>query len=632
MNKISATLRVSRLLIFLICLSFSSGAQLSALDLESITDKRKQGTLPFYEVLQSIQEQQLRKDTATLGKSYLKMSRLFFEEGINDSAFFYLKKIEPLIESHAHFKSDFVARYNLYLSIAAARRGDSKQALDYAFKGQTSLTEMFVNNEVYSKLLSEFYIQIGMLFVNAAQMDQGRKYIRLIDSIEVLHPNPKTKATAIMLKGMSITGTSADSLRMSIAYFEDAAKISEENELHSLFAFGMMNMATAYCSMDSLEKAKAILIELLKPEYPKKKLELLSAYSTIGAVYYCLKDFQNAIYYLELAYKGGKNLNDPDMVFYAIDHLYKTHKELRHYQTALALHEEYHRLKTNREGREIKNELAEMELKYKAAAKDKELASRTLELERQKNKLDKYLIAGGGILFVLGLIIFSIRKRQRNRIINIEKEQELNNLKAMIAGEEKERSRIAAELHDGIGAMVAVAKMGIHNIVEQYPQEAALKVVNIQLDKTSQEIRGLAHNLAPSVLENNTLETALMLYCDRLMAGGELYIEIQTDVLLPDFNEQAKLTLYRVFQELLQNIVKHAKADKAYIQIRNQPDVLLIIVEDNGRGFDTEKVNYGLGLKNIQIRINALEGTFDMQSALGMGSTFVITCPNHNLI
>jgi signal transduction histidine kinase len=206
---------------------------------------------------------------------------------------------------------------------------------------------------------------------------------------------------------------------------------------------------------------------------------------------------------------------------------------------------------------------------------------------------------------------------------NLKQEKELGYLKAMIAGEEKERTRLARELHDGIGGMLAAAKMGL-GAIKNADDTAALANMMRLLSDTATEVRQTAHNLMPDILTRNSLKDALLLYCADINLHSGLEIDLQFYGGPEAMNKSAELILYRIAQELVQNIVKHAHATEAVMQIIQDGSRLNLIVEDNGIGFEQQEVDKGFGLQNLQFRVQALQGYISITSAKGKGTSVYI--------
>lgn len=194
----------------------------------------------------------------------------------------------------------------------------------------------------------------------------------------------------------------------------------------------------------------------------------------------------------------------------------------------------------------------------------------------------------------------------------------MNQLKAIMKGEEQERSRLARELHDGIGGMIAVIKMNVGSAMKENP-EASEKVDLPMLDKllenTSDEVRKTAANLMPDVLAKYGLEEAATLYCHQINNRSALFIDVQFHGDLSFLDKATELILYRIIQELIQNTIKHARATKAALQVIRHEDTLHLSLEDNGSGFDPSVHSSGFGLGNLRFRVQSLHGKLEIRSS-----------------
>lgn len=285
------------------------------------------------------------------------------------------------------------------------------------------------------------------------------------------------------------------------------------------------------------------------------------------------------------------------------------------------------------EAKENINSINALESKYQLSLKDNKIIQKELLITRQEKNLARKTLwnmtLGFSALVALALaaiILMAYRSyRRRHRLLLQEKE--IAQLKAMMKGEENERSRMARELHDGIGGMLAAIKMNLGFVKKEYvgmPQLDKLEELSYMLQDTSSEVRKVAHNLMPDVLQRHNLEDALLLYCSQINKGGALQIDLHCDGALEQLSKSEELVLYRIMQELIQNVVKHARATHAEIQIMQYDNSLSLTVEDNGQGFDVAEHNGGFGLQNLRYRIQALQGAIHLTSVKGKSTTIYI--------
>jgi len=277
-----------------------------------------------------------------------------------------------------------------------------------------------------------------------------------------------------------------------------------------------------------------------------------------------------------------------------------------------------------------------LEVRYRIIEKDKALAEQKLQLAKVENSIRSrnLLIAVIALLVLFSIAGFRLWRRknihkqrlQQERIDNLQQKMEIERLNATIDGEEKERTRIARELHDGIGALLTGAKMNFELVKKsnQYEHNPDFIEGIKLLEDTASGLRETAHNIMPEILMQEGLSNAVRSFCERMTGKGGTAISFQTLGSLENMDATFDLPVYRIIQELIQNIRKHAKATTALVQMNFHDDGGVdITVEDDGVGMDvsTAKKTNGMGLKNIQQRVKQLGGRIDINSNIGKGTS-----------
>jgi two-component system, NarL family, sensor kinase len=201
---------------------------------------------------------------------------------------------------------------------------------------------------------------------------------------------------------------------------------------------------------------------------------------------------------------------------------------------------------------------------------------------------------------------------------------------ALLKGEEKERKRLAEELHDGVGAKLSGVKMSVEFLQQELSQkmfEHTSQVVQ-SLNESINELREISHNLQPSAIGIKGLKQSIQDFMDNLNKKKQTSFSFYWHANEMVFrNEQSELNIYRISTELLSNIFKHAKASEASLQIIVQENELQLIAEDNGIGFDIHKAAEGIGLINLRNRVDHEKGTLNIDSQQQHGTTIIISIP-----
>ncbi len=271
-------------------------------------------------------------------------------------------------------------------------------------------------------------------------------------------------------------------------------------------------------------------------------------------------------------------------------------------------------------------------------------------IEQQKKKKNQNIAIGlGGTLFLGGIITFLLyRNTKRKQKIaeqekeiqiqkteKILKEQELTSIDAMLSGQEKERQRLANDLHDNLGSTLATLRLHFDHLKNNRDNP---KVDNIEelysktdnlLNEAYQKVRTIAHEKNSGVMANQGLLPAIKKLAKKVSNGDEFQIEIQGYGLEERLDNALEISIFRMIQELITNIIKHAEANEVHISLTNHDSLLNIIIEDNGKGFEAKILpeKDGMGLKNIEKRIEYLEGTFEIDSTIGKGTHIIINIP-----
>jgi signal transduction histidine kinase len=203
-------------------------------------------------------------------------------------------------------------------------------------------------------------------------------------------------------------------------------------------------------------------------------------------------------------------------------------------------------------------------------------------------------------------------------------QQELRNKSALMRGiinaQENERNRWAIELHDNIGQLLAVTNLYLANFSEnRLPDREMLDRTKDIVQLSLTEIRQLSARLKTPVFQDQTLEKAIINLAENIKRAKDISFTIQISVDEAILNEEHKLMIYRIIQEQTSNIIKYAEANTVLISVTGKGQQVKILICDDGKGFDTTKEAPGIGLKNIQSRLQAYKGKMNVCSSINEG-------------
>lgn len=486
--------------------------------------------------------------------------------------------------------------------------------------------------------LARLYMNLGAALVQIRETQKAQPYF---DKAEYFAAKAKDSAElgfAVLNRGTSFADSETPK---AMQYFHRALGIAQRNKLSELSYATIMSLVGCYNRMGKPDSAILYLLEANgnaeKGQYDNPYYNWKILYE-LGSAHFKTGNYPLAERYLskaqDMANEYGLYTNIMSsryLLSYALFHLGKYKDAYLYMASAYVMRDSQMTADRIR----VSNEL---EVKYRTAEKDKELVQKALEISRQGNALQRKnvwiggITAGAAMLIMLSVGLYrNYRNRQRlqtNQIRLLQQEQDMNRLRAMVEGEERERQRLARDLHDGIGGMLAAINMNVSAVQQRYHTLFGLPELDPimkMLEDTTEEVRKTAHNLMPDILIRNSFTEAIRLYCEQVNSGRNLHINLVFVNHIDLQHKSVELVLYRIVQELIQNIVKHAQATEAIIEIVQEQQLFNIVVEDNGIGFDPKDSHKGFGLQNLQYRVQSLQGTISIESARGMGTTINIS-------
>jgi two-component system NarL family sensor kinase len=614
------------------------------------------------------------KDDTNKIKVLLDIERNYFSSDI-DSALYYNKLCEALIfkinaQQYKHdCFHDFVKIYHA--------KTDYKNALEYCLK---SIETAKQNNNKFQEAIS--YRAIFNIYHNLNMNDSAVKYavhslnltMEIGDTANIttnygnlcwlyLDLNQYDKAVDYGIKGIESGERYADTVGLLISINNLALcylRMNNNNKAIELFkkqlAIGkqinrarsvrnaIINLATAYFytgDAKGLESSATLL-----NEYNNKNSELDNKnrclqYITNAYNYIFQMKFQKAEKQLFLGMEIAKkdSLIDPLLTIYIT--LSKLKFAQHDFVSGNFYEEKWDSLSQTLTDKQLSEYATELEKKYEVAKK--EIRIHHLEVEKQVRDLSlqkKSVVNGflvGGIIALTLISFLTYRnfmhkhKLQQIRISELETEKQLEVTEGVLKGEELERTRIAKDLHDGLGGMLSGIKYSFNtmkeNLIMTPENHQAFERSMDMLDSSIKEMRRVAHNMMPEALVQFGLNTAVKDFCNDITKSGVLNVDYHS-VGLEDyiFEQTASITIYRIIQELLNNTIKHANATSAIVQLIKTREKITFTVEDNGKGFDTSILNAskGIGWINIKNRIGFLKGTLDVTSRQGEGTSVQI--------
>ncbi|WP_299158898.1 ATP-binding protein [uncultured Tenacibaculum sp.] len=531
-----------------------------------------------------------------------------------DSGFYYFKKGIKLDNLNKHHLA-----YNYYLKARAFYK--NKNDLD-------SVAEC--NFQVYTLLNSQKNLGLD-------------PQVYFIDFINYVNNSTDTIKQIKSYKEYAIKLLKKSQYSNSLEFYRRIIFLSKRIKNREIEANTYSNLGLLYTNYKK-DSASYFFEKALKIYDNSLTTEIFSTYLNYGNLYQKEGDFDNAIKKFKKAEKINPEkyaLNLKRILFFK---LAQSHQKINDYKTAYFYFDKYDLIRDSINNTQQNIAISDIKEKYD----NEKLRANNLEIESKRKQSQNLLYGSLAFLFLSGTIGFLTLKNSRKKRLLAEqqnelekqknltllKEQEINTINAMVDGQEKERIRIAEDLHDNIGSVLATLKLHFENLKlnrekKHFDQDELYAKTENLIDETYLKVRSIAHAKNAGVIANKGLLVAVKLMAEKISDANKITIHVLDFGLDKRLENKLEITLFRIIQELITNIIKHANASEATINIALYDQNLNIIIEDNGKGFKYDKTTLkeGIGLSSIKTRIMHLKGTFNIDSTLGKGTSIIINIP-----
>lgn len=368
--------------------------------------------------------------------------------------------------------------------------------------------------------------------------------------------------------------------------------------------------------------------------------------ANLGNVYYDMENYPLAKEHFIKSLDLSEQHSIRRLMKMGYDGLSKAYTQTKDYQKALDYSKKLINVKDSIYSSDKFDLISKWETKYQTVEKEKLLLeeqtkNETLAIEKAEAELavsnrNKWIIGLlGGALAILFLSLFILQRNKRiaqseqDAAIIIERDR---GLKAVIEVQEEERKRISKDLHDGIGQQLSGLKMAWQKLStdigkanpEEYERLISLTSI---LDDSAKEVRSISHQMMPKALQDLGLRPALEDMLQKLFDHSDITYSFESHKADARFEESVEISLYRIAQELLNNVIKHSGSSEVSVQLMHIKSKLILIIEDNGSGFDIEESKDGHGLMNIKSRLNTVNGEVNYEPSPGSGTVASIRIP-----
>ncbi len=563
------------------------------------------------------------------------------------------------------------------IAIAKKQKNRLQLANSYRLLGafQTDIKSNFDSARIYYELAEDLYrsldskeanIGLGAILHNYGSMEQRQgDYVKAIEyyteALRMLDMSGDMKIRPITLNNLSVMYAFLKDLPKSEKYARESIALSQQSGVEYVNATARLSLIHSLISQDKNEEAIPELEEVLKVSEKENNLQLKTLYHyNYGTYYSNKKEYEKAIsefkkaeetavllsnewevmrassalaeyYFLngqfQEAHQSGEKALDiairaksNDIRERVLLLLSKTFAQKLDYQSAYNNLNAAYLLRDSLYSDNNRQHIAFLEAQYQT--EKKEIRISALEKERVL-----YGIIFGvsllGIIILLGALYLRQRAKKQlaqQQVIQLEKEKQLIATHAILEGEATERTRLARDLHDGLGGMLSAVKLNLFDmkkggaVLASEDVSRFNKVVEM-LDSSITELRRVAHNMMPDSLSRYGLKVSLQDFCDSF--SNVHFHFFGNDERLDNTLE---IMIYRSVHELVNNALKYAEAENINVQIVQEDDRVSLTVQDDGKGFDVQQKVKGTGLNNIRTRAESVGGSLEVYSEPGKGT------------
>lgn len=509
--------------------------------------------------------------------------------------------------------------------------GNHPKALEFNFKA-LKLDEETGNKDGVETILNN----IGNIYKYQHDYSKALEYYFKV--LKIMENSGNNNNLGPVLSNIGIIYKNQNDFSHALEYFFKALKINEESGNKNYVSVILGNIGIVYKNMEDYTKALEFYFRALKlSEELNSKNNILSWIGNIGVIYTKQRNFKEAEFYLLKALKMSDSIGVLSERMHLENSLAEFYFEKGDNKRAYEFHKKYTSTKDSLFNEEKNKQITEMQTKYDTEKKENENFLLTMEnevkdLEISEQKTQKYLLFGSIFLIILiSFLVYNRYKLKQQKILSEEMlKQEKLRTRSMLVAQELERKRIAEDLHDGISQMLSAVKLNVSSLEGNSGKDYQVQYKNAidLIDNSCTELRNISHNMMPGLLVKAGLIPAIADLADKLISPT-LRIFVDADGFDKRLKSDMEIHVFRIVQELLNNITKYASASEIHIQLNINPTDISIMVEDNGKWFDKNilKISKGNGWNNINSRLEILNARIEIDSQAGKGTVIFIQVP-----
>jgi signal transduction histidine kinase len=581
------------------------------------------------------------KDINRTGQSYNYIGTNFLRSSDYDSALFYYSRADSFYKKAKTKDAEINLPINkMAMAAVKGEQGNQLEAIEDYLEGIDSLRK-YDFPEKWDILVSA-YTNIGNVYNEINQFKKMLEYD--LKALEICNNQniPEAKTAQIQLL-TSLAYIKLKRLPEAFDLLKKNDSLSQKINSPYIFCTRFGIIGRYYKTKNNSDSAIAYYNLSLK--YARdihNKFQETNMLQEIGIIYFEKKEYTKSSDFLKQSLAVSQKIGDKKREVISLKYLSEILSLTNNDHEAVKMFKAYVKLKDSLDQSANLKKINEIENRYQAERKQAQiLALQKDNLIQQSTLKQRHTVIisliAGCILLLFVALLFYKNSKNKNRLLlqneklhqqqlsELEKERKLEAAEYVMKGQEEERSRLARDLHDGVGGLLSGVKLSMSNMKGNVflTEENAQSFNNVitQLDQSIAELRRVSHNMMPEALIKFGLKEALENYCESLNLSGNMKVQLQTYGMEKRMDQSTEIVIYRIIQELLNNVIKHADAKNVLIQLSREQNRFNLTVEDDGKGFDLNERASGAGLANIKARAEYLNGNVDIVSKKGEGTS-----------
>lgn len=510
---------------------------------------------------------------------------------------------------------------------------------DIALKNYLNAVKIFETQNDKSGA-ANVYLELSVLLRKNNDLELSKIYLN--DAIDLFNSNSDLGGVANAYNNMGIIYETLNNLDSALIWYTRSKELYEALPNSELgISYSLCNIGGIYSMQKEYDKALEVLNKSLEMRIKlDDKFTICQSYTSLGECYSLKGDYSKAITSFKQSIDIARQIHFQDILQYNYEQVANIYQQTGNYKDALEYYTFYQEIKDSLYNNERLSQMEELKAKFETDKKEQKLALANKEnalKDLQLRRKNFYIILGFGLVVVITLLGFLLYNRYKLKkeaeIFATKAMQKEQTAKSVIDAEERERKRIAGDLHDGIGQMLSAAKMNMSALSEELQfqrQDQSVFFNRTQdiIDECCKEVRTISHQMMPNVLLKSGLASAVREFVNKINTP-RLKVNLHIHGLTERLDETIEIVLYRVIQECVNNVIKHSEASILDIQLLGDANEISATIEDNGKGFDASLRDQfeGIGLKNIKTRVDYLNGTVNIDSAVGRGTHINVEIP-----